>query len=113
VDLASHISQLSQVLISDAPHAQPSAAAPAKRSKPVHGTVHRIRQDNNTVEMAFSHGWKPAVGSWVLVYHEYLLERACLGALEVVSTSGNHVLARASGDIDLTDLTKGDEVVSR
>lgn len=114
VDLASHVNQLSQVLIADVQsQQQQSSATPARRTKPVHGTVVRVRPENNTVEMTFPKGWKPSVGSWVLVYHEYLLERACLGALEVVGTNGNHVVARATSDVKLADLTKGDEVVSR
>lgn len=114
VDLASHVNQLSQVLISDVEtQKQQAGIKPAKKSKPVRGQVAHVRLDKNLVEMNFQNGWKPEVGSWVLVYHEYLLERACLGALEVVGTNGNHVVARATGDVNLKDLTKGDEVLSR
>lgn len=114
VDLASHVSQLSQVLISDVEaQKQQAGVKPAKKSKPVRGQVAHVRLDKNLVEMSFQNGWKPEVGSWVLVYHEYLLERACLGALEVVGTNGNHVVARATGDVNLKDLAKGDEVLSR
>ncbi|MBX3411233.1 MAG: hypothetical protein KF708_00845 [Pirellulales bacterium] len=114
VDLASHVNELSQVLITDvAAQKEQAGVAPVKKSKPVRGAIAHVRAEKNLVEMTFQNGWKPEVGSWVLVYHQYLLERACLGALEVVGTNGNHVVARATGDVNLKDLTKGDEVISR
>lgn len=112
VDLAAHVDRAMVMQSAQIVTSGRTTPAPVS-SKPVGGTVATFDRQTGLVELRFPAGWQPAVGSWVLVYHNYLLERVCLGALEIVDSRPGAAMARATSDMKTADLARGDEVVSR
>ena len=112
VDLATHVdralvAQSAQIVTSGRTNPAPVSA------QPVSGTVVSHDRQTGLVELKFPGGWQPAVGSWVLVYHNYLLERVCLGALEIVDSRPGAAKAKPTAELKTADLARGDEVISR
>ena len=85
----------------------PVEPAPAKA---VHAKINRVNEQGGTVELDFVRGQLPA-GYRMKVYRQFLLKRALVGEVEVTSVSGNHATARPVGDLQVAQLSRGDDSI--
>ena len=83
----------------------PIEPAPAKV---VQAKINRVNPQGGTVELDFVSGQLPA-GYRMKVYRQFLLKRAVVGEIEVTSVSGNHATAKPVGNLQVTQLSRGDD----
>lgn len=90
------------------------AAGEAKTGEKLSGRVVDVDHKTSTVDLEFSGGRQPTVGSRFSLHHAYAFESVHLGEVEVVYLAGRgRAIARPVGKFDLLKVAKGDEAAGR
>ncbi len=89
----------------------PARQKEARSAGGARGTVARVSIAAGTVQVRFRSGHVPRIGSLVHVSHQYLLNRAELGELEIIAVGSTMATARPIGGMKLSRIQSGDQVI--